>query len=108
MYSLLSKRPAPLIPRDMVFGIRERLTAAGAVEQELDASSVEHALAAARAAGAEGIVIAFLHAYRDGRHEQAAKAIVAKLAPDLPVYCSSETWPIIREYERTITTAIGA
>lgn len=108
MYSLLSKRPAALIPRDMVFGIRERLTAAGAVEQELDDASVEQALAAAQDAGAEGIVIAFLHAYRDGRHEQAAKAIIEKLAPGLPVYCSSETWPIIREYERTITTAIGA
>lgn len=108
MYSLLSKRPAALIPRDLVFGIRERLTASGAVEQELDPASVEHALAAAQAAGAEGIVIAFLHAYRDGRHEQAAKAIITKRAPDLPVFCSSETWPIIREYERTITTAIGA
>ena len=31
-----------------------------------------------------------------------------RIAPGLPVFCSSETWPIIREYERTITTAIGA
>ncbi len=108
MYSLLSKRPAPLIPRDMVFGIRERLTAAGTEEEPLDPASVLAALSAARAAGAEGIVIAFLHAYRNGGHERAAKAIIAERAPDLPVYCSSETWPIIREYERTITTAIGA
>lgn len=108
MYSLLSKRPPPLISRDRVFGIRERLTAGGEVEQELDAGSVERALTAAHTAGAEGIVIAFLHAYRNPRHEQAAKAIIADLAPELPVFCSSETWPIIREYERTITTAIGA
>lgn len=108
MYSLLSKRPDPLVPRDMVFGISERLTAAGAVEEALDPASVTEAVAKARAAGAEGIVVAFLHAYRDGRHEQEAKAIVEGVAPELPVFLSSETWPIIREYERTITTAIGA
>ncbi len=108
MYSLFSKRPAPLIPRDMVFGIEERIAADGTIDQPLDPASVAKAVAAARMAGAEGIVIAFLHAYRDASHELAAKAIVADLAPGLPVFCSSETWPIIREYERTITTAIGA
>ena len=108
MYSLLSKRPAPLIPRDMVFGIEERLTAAGEVETKLNRASVERALAAAQAAGAEGIVISLLHAYRNGGHELQVKAIIEELAPDLPVFCSSETWPIIREYERTITASIGA
>ncbi len=108
MYNLFSKRPAPLIPRDMVFGIDERITADGTIDRALDPASVGAALHAARAAGAEGIVIAFLHAYRDASHERAAKAIVQDLAPGLPVFCSSETWPIIREYERTITTAIGA
>jgi N-methylhydantoinase A len=108
MYSLFSKRPPPLLPRDMVFGIDERIAADGTIDRPLDASSVAKAVAAARDAGSEGIVIAFLHAYRDNRHELAARDIVADLAPGLPVFCSSETWPIIREYERTITTAIGA
>jgi N-methylhydantoinase A len=108
MYSLFSKRPPPLIPRNLVFGVKERLGADGSVAQALDRDSVVAALAAAEAAGAEGIVIAFLHAYRDGCHEREARTIVREIAPDLPVFCSSETWPIIREYERTITTAIGA
>ena len=107
MYNLFSKRPAPLITRDRVFGVRERMTAEGSVETPLDEESVAEALAGARAAGVEGIVIAFLHAYRNPAHELAAKAIVECLAPGLPVFCSSETWPIIREYERTITTVIG-
>jgi N-methylhydantoinase A len=108
MYNLLSKRPPPLIPRDRVFGIKERLRADGSVEQALERQSVVAAVEAAKAMGAEGIVIAFLHAYRDGGHEREARDIVAEVAAELPVFCSSETWPIIREYERTITTAIGA
>ncbi|HWK48030.1 MAG TPA: hydantoinase/oxoprolinase family protein [Stellaceae bacterium] len=108
MYSLLSKRPVPLIPRDLVFGITERLNAAGGEDTPLDPASVVAALDAARADGVEGIVIAFLHSYRNSEHELAAKAMIQHLAPDLPVFCSSETWPIIREYERTITTVIGA
>jgi N-methylhydantoinase A len=107
MYNLLSKRPAPLITRDLVFGVIGRLRADGSVEHELDEASVARAVEGARAAKAEGIVISFLHAYRNPEHELAAKAIIARLAPEIPVFCSSETWPIIREYERTITAAIG-
>lgn len=108
MYNLLSKRPAPLITRDLVFGIPGRITADGAILAELDEAAVAAAATAAVQAGAEGIVISLLHAYRNPAHELAAKACVQRAAPGLPVFCSSETWPIIREYERTITAAIGA
>ncbi|CAH1690262.1 N-methylhydantoinase A [Hyphomicrobiales bacterium] len=108
MYNLLSKRPEPLIPRDRVYGIGGRLRADGTEEQPLDEASVVRAVEAAKAAGCEGIVVSLLHSYRNPAHEQAAKAIVARLAPEIPVFASSETWPIIREYERTITATIGA
>jgi len=107
MYNLISKRPEPLIKRDMVFGIPERLGADGGVLQELDEQAVATAVASARNAGAEGVVIAFLHSYFNPAHELQAKAVARRVAPDLPVFCSSETWPIIREYERTITAVIG-
>jgi N-methylhydantoinase A len=108
MYNLLSKRPQPLIPRDLVFGITGRLKADGAEETALEEASVARAVEEARAAGAEGIVISLLHSYRNPAHELAAKRMVERLAPDIPVFLSSETWPIIREYERTITAVIGA
>src|SRR4051795_262570 len=61
MYNLLSKRAAPLITRDLVFGVAGRLKADGTVQDELDEASVAQAVEGARAAGAEGIVISFLH-----------------------------------------------
>ncbi len=107
MFDLLSKRPTPLISRDMVFQIGERVRADGAVETDLDENSVRNALSDARAAGAEGVVVSLLHAYRNPKHEQQIKQIVKSVDPDLPVFCSNEIWPIIREYERTITATIG-
>jgi len=107
MYNLLSRRPAPLIQRNLVFGIAERMSPDGVVRKPLDEQSVVAAVEQAVAAQAEGIVISLLHSYRNPEHELRVKAIVERVAPGLPVTCSSETWPIIREYERTITAVIG-
>jgi N-methylhydantoinase A len=107
MYHLLSRRPEPLVKRSMVFGIAERMAPDGTVRKPLDEASVRRAVEQARAAGAEGIVISLLHAYRNPAHELRAKDIIQTVAPGMPVSCSSETWPIIREYERTITAVIG-
>ncbi|MGO7180702.1 hydantoinase/oxoprolinase family protein [Rhizobium brockwellii] len=107
MYNLLSRRPAPLITRDRVWGIPGRLNFDGSEREPLDEAAVLSALGAARNEGVDGIVIAFLHGYRNAAHEERAQRIINENAPDLPVFLSSATWPIIREYERTITAVIG-
>ena len=105
-YHLLSRRPPPLVPRERVLEVDGRLLADGSEAEPLDAASVEAALAQAEALGAEGIVIALLHAWRNPAHEHAAKAIIAARQPEMPVFCSSDVWPIIREYERTVTACV--
>ncbi|CAG9182612.1 hydantoinase/oxoprolinase family protein [Cupriavidus pampae] len=107
MFNLLSKRPAPLVPREMVFGIRERLFRDGAVDEPLDLDSVAEALALAKKAGAEGVVVSFLHSYRNAAHEQAACDLIKTLASELPVFSSAKIWPIVREFERTTTAIIN-
>ncbi|OZI37106.1 hydantoinase [Bordetella genomosp. 10] len=107
MYNLLSKRPEPLIPRDMVFGIPGRLDAAGEELEPLDEDAVKAAVKAAQAAKADGIVVSLLHSYRNPAHEMRVKDVILSVAPGMSVFCSSVTWPIIREYERTVTTVIG-
>ncbi|UWQ22396.1 hydantoinase/oxoprolinase family protein [Jannaschia sp. W003] len=105
-YDLLSARPEPLVTRDLVFGVRERIRADGSVDTPLDRASLEAAVAAARARGAEGVVLSFLHAYRNPAHETEAAAILAEIDPDLHVFCSHAVRPMIREYERTSTAVI--
>jgi N-methylhydantoinase A len=107
MYNIRSKRPTPLISRDRVAGVSERMDADGSVLQTLDPDSVKVAYGKLRAAGCEGAVVALLHSYRNPAHEHAVKKAIAELDPDFFVLCSTDVWPIIREYERTMTAVIG-
>ncbi|MEI6160602.1 MAG: hydantoinase/oxoprolinase family protein [Roseococcus sp.] len=106
-YSLFSRRGAPLVSRDCVFGVRERVLSDGSVEQVLDEESVLAAIEKLQAKGVEGVVVALLNAYRNPDHEAAVVALVERHAPELFVFRSSEVWPVIREYERTTTALIN-
>ncbi|BAB53206.1 hydantoinase/oxoprolinase family protein [Mesorhizobium japonicum] len=107
MYSLFCSRPDPLISRDMVFGIPTRMRADGSESQAPDMVAVEKAVAAAKANGALGIIVCFLHAWRNAAQEASVKAAIARLAPDLFVFSSAEVWPVIREYERSSTAILN-
>lgn len=102
-YSLFCARAEPLIPRDRIFGVAGRILADGSESVPLDAAAVAAAARAAAAGGAEGIVVSFLHAYRNPAHEREAAAIIRTAAPGLFVFTAAEIWPVIREYERTTT-----
>ncbi|MFS8055409.1 hydantoinase/oxoprolinase family protein [Rhizobium sp. BR 317] len=107
IHNLYSVRPEPLIARDRVFGIDERTAATGDILDAPREDDVERAVRAAERAGCNGIVIAFLNAYRNPANELAVKAMIERFTPGLPVFSSAQTWPIIREYERTITAVIS-
>jgi len=107
-YSLFCERPAPLIPREHVFGIGERMSATGETLAAPEAEDVAAAIERVTRMGCEGVVVSFLHAWRDPRHEIQVAAMIARLAPGLTVFCGSEIWPAIREYERTTTAVLNA
>ncbi|EHH02489.1 hydantoinase/oxoprolinase family protein [Mesorhizobium amorphae] len=107
MYSLFCSRPDPLISRDMVFGIPVRMRADGSESQAPDMAAVERAVAVAKANGAQGIIVSFLHSWRNAAQEASVKAMIGRLAPDLFVFSSAEVWPVIREYERSSTAILN-
>lgn len=106
-YSLFSTRPEPLITRDRVFGLTERILADGSIQTPLDADSVRDALDRAQARGIEGVIVSLLHGWRNPAHEAQVAAIIHREAPELFVFTSHEIWPVIREYERTTTAIIN-
>ena len=98
----------PLVPRSLRFGIPERILYSGEVEQPLDEAAVETAVSTAVEQGCGAIAIGFLHSYANPAHEQQAKRIVERCAPDLHVVCSSDVLPTLGEFERFSTTVVSA
>lgn len=106
-YDFHSRLSEPLVPRNMVFGIPERITADGGERSPLDLAAVDEAAASAVREGAEGIAICFLHSYVSAQHERSAEERIHEKYPDLKVCRSSELWPEIREYERACVAVIN-
>src|SRR5258708_4191460 len=107
-YNLFCERPDPLVPRERVFPVDERMDADGKTLTAPERASVSAAVEAALAAECDGIVVSFLHAWRNSGHEDAVAGMIAEMAPSLFVFRGSEVWPAIREYERTTTSVLNA
>ena len=107
-FDLDGARPLPLIPRERVAEVRERLRADGRVDTPLDEASVRDAVRRLAGLGVEGLVVSLLHAYRDPAHERRARAIAEATAAALPVTTSGDVWPQAREYERTALAVLDA
>jgi N-methylhydantoinase A len=104
---LFNRRPTPLVPRERVFEVRERLLSDGTVDTALDEASVLDALAAARHKGVAAVGICFLNAYRNPQHEVRALELARSHFPDLEVMASHEVWPQQSEYERAVLTLLN-
>lgn len=101
-----SERPLPLVERRLVREVHGRLNAEGEEIEALDIADVTAAAADLVAAGVDGIVICFLHSFRNDAHEAAAAAAIRARWPDLSVSTSSEVWPQAREFERATLATI--
>jgi N-methylhydantoinase A len=106
-YNIFSRRPAPLAPRERAYGIAGRLLKDGSEAAPLDEAGLRDATRRARAAGADGIVVAFLHSYANPAHERRAREVILEADHDMTVTLSSDVWPVIREYERTVTATVA-
>ena len=104
MYDLFIDQPTPLVPRHLRLEVAERIMADGSVVAPLDGASARAAIVQLKNAGVEALAICLLHAYRNPAHERALRDLCAELLPGVPVSCSSDVVPEIREYERTSTT----
>jgi N-methylhydantoinase A len=107
-YNLRMPPPEPLVPRARRIGVTERLRADGRVDTPLDRRALDRAIADLKRTGVEAVAVCYLHAYRDGRHEQATRRALRRALPGAYVSLSSEVLPQIKEYERVCTTVVNA
>ncbi|MGE4336967.1 MAG: hydantoinase/oxoprolinase family protein [Pigmentiphaga sp.] len=108
IFDLLVEKPVPLVPRKLVREVDERITHHGDVIVPLERDQLLEAAGELVKQGADAIGICFLHSYLHPEHEKLAKEAVQAAFPDLFVGISSEIWPQIREYERTLISCVNS
>ncbi|OLP65665.1 Acetophenone carboxylase gamma subunit [Bacillus pumilus] len=106
-YDFNSRLPDPLIPRKHVYPITERLLHDGTIKKPLHLQQLDEAVQQVISKKLAGIVISFLHSYQNPVHELQAKAYIKRHYPHLVVITSSELWPQMREYERTVMSVVN-
>jgi N-methylhydantoinase A len=102
------KKHRPLIPRENIFEIPERVLADGSVRTPLDEAAVREMAQILKDEDFEAVAILFLHSYRAPQHELRAKEILLEENPNWFVTASHELSREYREYERTSTVAANA
>lgn len=109
VYDMFYQKPEPLLTRDRVLEVPERLAADGSVVKPLDeAQVVEIVDRLVNEEGIDSIAVCLIHAYANPMHEQAIGRLIAERHPHVYVSLSSDIAPEHREYERTSTTVISA
>ena len=108
LYNLMVTRPAPLVHRELRFGLRERTGPTGEVITALGKQSIATVvkLISAQSPKVDSAAICLLFSFSNPEHEL---AIARALEPiGIPVSQSHKILPEYREYERTSTVVINA
>jgi N-methylhydantoinase A len=101
-------KPPPLVPRERVRGVTERIDSFGHVLVPLDTAELEQQAQALVDAGCDAFAICFLWSTQNPEHEQRALEILGRVAPDAFVSISSDLSSAVGEYERMVATVVNA
>jgi N-methylhydantoinase A len=106
LYDFFVERPAPLVPRERRFGLRERIGADGRALLKPSKGELARVVRAVKHSGADSVAACLLFSFANPAHEQAiARAL---RAAGFEVSASHEILPEFREFERTATTVVNA
>lgn len=106
-------RPQPLIPRQLVVGVHERMDSRGTVLLPLRDEEVMAKVQQLVDQGVRGFVVSLLYSYANPAHEQRIRDLIRAQYPEvylghMPVFLSSELSPQMGEYRRTMTCILDA
>jgi N-methylhydantoinase A len=108
LYDLRAEKPTPVVPRRRRHGVPERVDPDGAVREPLDESAVRRVAREVAEGPAEAVAVCLLNGFENDAHERRVREILAAEAPGTTVTLASEVLPELREYERSVTTAMSA
>ncbi len=109
----VQNKPLPLIPREMIVGIKERVDAQGRVIRPLNEADAREKIHTLIDRGARGFIISLLWSFLNPAHERRLKEIIREEYKEyhvgyVPVVLSSEVLGKLGEYQRTMTATLDA
>jgi N-methylhydantoinase A len=106
LYDWFAPAPVCLVPRELRFGVKERVSAEGEILHEPTEQELAALVERIRKSGAESVAISLLFSFVRPKTEQRVQ--VALCALGVPVSASHRILPEFREYERASTTVVNA
>ncbi|MGD0156141.1 MAG: hydantoinase/oxoprolinase family protein [Terracidiphilus sp.] len=106
LYDWFAPAPVCLVPREMRFGVAERVSAEGEMLRAPTDEELAALVEAVRASGVEAVAISLLFSFANPATERRVEAALRRLG--IPVSASHLILPEFREYERASTTVANA
>jgi N-methylhydantoinase A len=106
LYDWFAPVPVCLVPRELRFGVPERVSAEGTQLHSPSEEELATLLEQVRAGGAESVAISLLFSFANPATEQRVEASLRCLS--IPISTSHRILPEFREYERAATTVVNA
>ena len=107
-FNLDIPKPMPPATRDCRIEVRGRIAHDGTEVAPLVEDDVRSAIDVLKAKRVQAVAICFMHAYANPQHEERARALVAKLWPEVYLCTSSDVLAEFREFERFATATVNA
>ncbi len=106
LYRLTGETRAPLLPRTLCFGLRERVVSGGRTEIPVAEPELRELIQSLKRRAVEAVAVCFIHSYANPSNEER----VAQALHDegFLTSVSSRILPEHREYERTTVTTVNA
>jgi N-methylhydantoinase A/acetophenone carboxylase len=106
-------KPEPLIPRDMIVGVKERIDSGGRIIRPLDENDVREKVRYLVGKGARAFVVSLLWGFLNPVHERRVKEIIRSEYQEfhigyMPVVLAGQVVGKLGEYERTMAAILDA
>jgi N-methylhydantoinase A len=103
-----SSQAEPVVPKEQVFELDERITRDGRIVVELTDANLAALVETIAGSDIGSVAISLLWSFINPDHENRVAEALAKACPDLFVCTSHEVAPRIGEYGRTVATVMNA
>jgi len=106
-------KPHPLVPRDLILGLKERIDSRGIVLRPLDEEDLRKKVRHLVTKGVRGFVVSLLWGFLNPVHEKRVKQIIRDEYKEfhigyLPVVLAGQVVGKLGEYERTLAAILDA